>query len=121
MQTLRTPDYDFAGLPEFPYAPRYVDVDNDEGGSLRVVWVEGGPDHADPILMLHGEPTLSFLYRRMLPYSGCRVADGLRGGDVTVGGAQVAQRDLRRVPPLGHLIENGRRPAITSPRTQPSS
>ena len=70
MQTLRTPDYDFAGLPEFPYAPRYVDVDNDEGGSLRVVWVEGGPDHADPILMLHGESTLSFLYRRMLPCSG---------------------------------------------------
>jgi len=118
---LRTPDDDFAALPEFPYAPRYVDVDNDEGGSLRVAWVEDGPDHADRTLMLHGEPTWPFLYRRMLPYSGRRVADGLRGGDVTVGGAQVAQRDLRRVPPLGHLIENGRWPAITSPRTQPSS
>ncbi len=67
MQTLRTPDERFAELPEFPYAPRYCEVDDQEGGTLRVAWVEDGPAHADPVLMLHGEPSWSFLYRRMIP------------------------------------------------------
>ena len=66
MQTLRALDGDFAGLPEFLYAPKYVDDDDDESGSLRVAWAEDGRDHAEPILMLPGEPTWSFLYRRML-------------------------------------------------------
>jgi haloalkane dehalogenase len=67
MQTLRTPDERFADLPEFAYAPQYCDVDDDEGGRLRVAWVQDGPDDADPVLMLHGEPSWSFLYRRMMP------------------------------------------------------
>ena len=67
MQTLRTPDERFADLPDFPYTPHYCEVDDDEGGTLRMAWIEAGPADADPILMLHGEPTWSFLYHRMIP------------------------------------------------------
>jgi len=67
MQTLRTPDDRFDDLPGFPYAPRYCEVSDDEGGALQVAWVEDGPDGADPVLMLHGEPSWSYLYRKMIP------------------------------------------------------
>ncbi|OBJ26194.1 haloalkane dehalogenase [Mycobacterium colombiense] len=67
MRTLRTPDDRFDGVPGFPYAPRYGEVSDDEGGTLRVAWVEDGPEGADPILMLHGEPSWSYLYRKMIP------------------------------------------------------
>jgi len=67
MQTLRTADEHFTGLPEFPYTPRYCEVSDQDGGTLRVAWVEDGPADADPVLMLHGEPSWSFLYRRMIP------------------------------------------------------
>jgi haloalkane dehalogenase len=67
MQTLRTPDERFDELVEFPYRPEYCEVDDADGSRLRVAWVEHGPAHADPVLMLHGEPSWSFLYRRMIP------------------------------------------------------
>jgi haloalkane dehalogenase len=67
MQTLRTPDNRFDDLPDFPYAPRYCEVPDDDGGTLRVAWVQDGPETADPILMLHGEPSWSYLYRKMIP------------------------------------------------------
>jgi haloalkane dehalogenase len=67
MQTLRTPDERFAELPEFPYRPQYSDIDDGDGGRLRVAWVEDGPADGDPVLMLHGEPSWSYLYRRMIP------------------------------------------------------
>ncbi len=67
METLRTPDERFADLPDFAYTPRYCEVDDDEGGQLRMAWVQDGPETADPILMLHGEPSWSYLYRRMIP------------------------------------------------------
>lgn len=57
---LRTPEERFAALPDFPYAPRFVEVEG-----LRMAYVEAGA--GDPILCLHGEPTWSFLYRRMIP------------------------------------------------------
>lgn len=57
---LRTPDERFAGLPGFPYEPRYVEIEG-----LRIAWVEQGS--GDPILCLHGEPTWSYLYRHMIP------------------------------------------------------
>jgi haloalkane dehalogenase len=66
MQVLRTADEHFANLPEFPYAPRYCEISDQDGGALRVAWVEDGPAEADPVLMLHGEPSWSFLYRRMI-------------------------------------------------------
>ena len=67
MQTLRTPDERFADLPEFPYPPNYCDVSDGDGGTLRMAWVQDGPADADPVLMLHGEPSWSFLYRKMIP------------------------------------------------------
>jgi haloalkane dehalogenase len=67
MQTLRTPDERFAGLPDFPYEPHYADVPDGDGGSLRMAWVEHGPADGEPVLLLHGEPSWSFLYRSMIP------------------------------------------------------
>lgn len=67
MQTLRTPDDRFRDLPEFAYLPAYSDIDDTEGGTLRMAWVQAGPPEADPVLLLHGEPSWSFLYRRMIP------------------------------------------------------
>jgi haloalkane dehalogenase len=67
METLRTPDDRFAGLPEFGYEPNYADVPDGAGGHLRMAWVEDGPADGEPVLLLHGEPSWSFLYRRMLP------------------------------------------------------
>jgi haloalkane dehalogenase len=59
---LRTPDECFAHLADFPYEPRYVEVDG-----LRMAWVEDGPADGPVVLCLHGEPTWSYLYRSMLP------------------------------------------------------
>jgi haloalkane dehalogenase len=56
----RTPDERFAGLPEYVFAPHYGDVDGP-----RMHYVDEGD--GDPVLLLHGEPTWSFLYRRMIP------------------------------------------------------
>lgn len=67
MQTLRTPDERFSEIPNFPYTPHYCELDDDEGGRLRVAWIEDGPADSDPIVLLHGEPTWSFLYRTMIP------------------------------------------------------
>jgi haloalkane dehalogenase len=60
MKILRTPEERFSAVPDFPFAPRYTEVEN-----LRMAHVEagGGP----VVLMLHGEPTWSFLYRKMIP------------------------------------------------------
>jgi len=63
MNVLRTPDERFASLPDFPYEPRYVDT----GDGLRVAVVDEGPADAAPVLLLHGEPSWSFLYRKMIP------------------------------------------------------
>jgi haloalkane dehalogenase len=67
MDTLRTPDDRFASLPEFPFAPHYADIADGEGGELRVHYVDEGPSEAQPVLLMHGEPSWSFLYRRMIP------------------------------------------------------
>lgn len=67
MKTLRTPDEQFADLAGFGYPPEYADIPDGDGGMLRIAWVEDGPSGGDPVLMLHGEPTWSYLYRRMIP------------------------------------------------------
>src|SRR5262245_33861751 len=67
METLRTPDECFSGLPGFPFEPHYVEIDDGEGGRLRVHYLdEGAPDSA-VVLLMHGEPSWSFLYRKMIP------------------------------------------------------
>ena len=67
MQTLRTPDECFAGLPDFGYEPRYTTLGDQDGGALQMAWVEDGPADGEPVLLLHGEPSWSFLYRTMMP------------------------------------------------------
>jgi haloalkane dehalogenase len=62
MRVLRTPDDRFTGLPGFGYQPRYVDA-----GGLRMAYVEAGPPGGEPVLLLHGEPSWSFLYRTVMP------------------------------------------------------
>jgi haloalkane dehalogenase len=64
---LRTPDERFASLPGFPFAPRYLDGLG-PGGDLRAHYVDEGPrDARRTFLCLHGQPTWSYLYRRMIP------------------------------------------------------
>jgi haloalkane dehalogenase len=67
MRTLRTPDDRFRDLPDFGYQPQYADVPDQDSGTLRMAWVEDGPSDGRPVLLLHGEPSWSFLYRTMLP------------------------------------------------------
>ncbi|MFI5272168.1 MAG: haloalkane dehalogenase [Ktedonobacterales bacterium] len=62
MDVLRTPDSRFDHLPGYPFAPHYVEVDG-----LRVHYIDEGPRNAAPLLLLHGEPSWSYLYRRMIP------------------------------------------------------
>lgn len=62
MEVLRTPDERFADLPDYPFEPNYVEVDG-----LRIHYVDAGPSDAAPILLMHGEPTWSYLYRTMIP------------------------------------------------------
>lgn len=76
MERLRTPDERFADLPDFAYAPRYLDVPAGDGSApLRMAYVDEGPRDAPVVLMLHGEPSWSFLYRHVI--HAC-VAAGLR-------------------------------------------
>lgn len=62
MDMLRTPDERFINLPDYPFAPHYQEVDG-----LRIHYLDEGPAEADPVLLLHGEPTWSYLYRKMIP------------------------------------------------------
>ena len=63
MKVLRTPDERFIGLDGYPFEPHYVDIED----GLRMHYVDEGPRDADPVLMLHGEPSWSYLYRTMIP------------------------------------------------------
>ena len=62
MKVLRTPDDRFTNLPEFLFAPNYSEVDG-----LRIHYLDEGPRSANPILLLHGEPSWCYLYRKMIP------------------------------------------------------
>jgi haloalkane dehalogenase len=66
METLRTPDDRFATITDFPHEPRYADVPDGEGGTLRMAYVVAGPDDGPVVLLLHGEPTWSYLYRHVV-------------------------------------------------------
>lgn len=59
---VRTPDERFENLPGYPFAPNYAEVDG-----LRMHYVDENPDGKEVILLLHGEPSWSYLYRKMIP------------------------------------------------------
>jgi haloalkane dehalogenase len=67
MDILRTPDERFVGLQDFPFAPHYSNVSGGTGPVLRIHYLDEGPRDAAPILLVHGEPTWCYLYRKMLP------------------------------------------------------
>jgi len=62
MKALRTPDARFDNLPGYDFEPHYVEIDG-----LRVHYIDEGPADAAPVLLLHGEPSWSYLYRKMVP------------------------------------------------------
>jgi haloalkane dehalogenase len=66
MEILRTPEDRFAGVADFPHEPRYADVADGEGGTLRMAYVVAGPADGPVVLLLHGEPTWSYLYRHVI-------------------------------------------------------
>jgi haloalkane dehalogenase len=61
-QVLRTPEARFANLPDFAYTPHYTEI-----GGVRIAHIDEGPRDAPIVLLMHGEPTWSFLYRKMIP------------------------------------------------------
>jgi haloalkane dehalogenase len=63
MQVLRTPEARFDGLADYPFAPHYSVIPSGNGGDLRIHAIDEGPRDAAPVLLLHGEPSWSYLYR----------------------------------------------------------
>jgi haloalkane dehalogenase len=75
MEVYRTPDTAFQDLPDFPWEPSYAEVTDPDGGTLRMAYVDAGPADGPVALLLHGEPSWSFLYRhvaRVLTERGIR-------------------------------------------------
>ncbi|MGY1793540.1 haloalkane dehalogenase [Geodermatophilus sp. SYSU D00525] len=67
MDVIRTPEERFAALPDFPYPPTYVTFDGGDGTPLRVAVVDVGPAGGEVVVLLHGEPSWSFLWRHVIP------------------------------------------------------
>lgn len=81
MKALRTPEERFADLPDYPFDAHYVEIDDLDGGTLRVHYLDEGPADGPVVLAMHGEPSWSFLYRKMIPV-------------LTAGGLRVIAPDL---------------------------
>ncbi len=66
MQILRTPEDRFRGLRDYAFKPHYAEITNHDGPSLRLHYIDEGPGTAPPVLLLHGEPSWSYLYRKII-------------------------------------------------------
>jgi hypothetical protein len=62
IEFVRTPESNFDNLPDWPYAYQYVEIDG-----LRQAYAEAGPADGEVVLLLHGQPSWSYLYRKMIP------------------------------------------------------
>jgi haloalkane dehalogenase len=69
-EVLRTPEDCFFNLPDYPFAAHYTEL-----GGLRIAHVDEGPRDGPIVLLMHGEPAWSYLYRKMIPVL---VSAGLR-------------------------------------------
>ena len=105
MEIIRTPETHFDGLPDFPWQPHYR-----EWSGLRLAHLDEGPPEAPVALLVHGEPTWSYLYRKMIPGlldAGYRVIvpdhAGFGRSDKPVGDDWYTI--ARHVSALRHLIE----------------
>ncbi|MEM6581495.1 MAG: haloalkane dehalogenase [Pseudomonadota bacterium] len=67
MRVLRTPDSRFEHLHGYDYAPRYCTICDRDGTELRIHYLDEGPPGAEPILLMHGNPSWSYIYRKMIP------------------------------------------------------
>ena len=67
MKVLRTPESCFENLPGYDFLPHYQMIEDDDGTHLRVHYLDEGPHDADPILLMHGNPSWAYLYRKMIP------------------------------------------------------
>ena len=67
MRVLRTPEERFDNLPDYPFKPNYLSISDFEGGELRLHYLDEGKPSGATVLLLHGEPTWSYLYRHMIP------------------------------------------------------
>ena len=74
VRVVRTPDERFVGLPDYPFAPHYAEVAAKGVEPVRMHYVDEGPRDAPVVLLLHGQPTWSYLYRHVIaawPTPGC--------------------------------------------------
>jgi haloalkane dehalogenase len=67
MKVLRTPDARFEGLADWPFQPRYGEVTDADGTRLRIHYVDEGPRDGATVLLMHGEPSWAYLYRKIIP------------------------------------------------------
>ena len=67
MEFIRTPDDRFKNLLDYPFKPNYVDVDDTEGSKLRMHFVDEGPKDGQTVVMIHGNPTWSYMWRKLIP------------------------------------------------------
>ncbi len=67
MQVLRTPDERFLGLADWPFEPHYLEVTDAGGTELRLHYVDEGPADGAIVLLMHGEPSWAYLYRKIIP------------------------------------------------------
>ena len=80
MKVLRTPDSCFEGLPGYNFAPNYLNIHDDDGTELRVHYIDEGPRDAEPILLMHGNPSWVYIYRKMIPGTARERPQGDRRG-----------------------------------------
>lgn len=66
MEFLTTPEQSFKNISDFNYAANFIQVDDNEGGLLKLHYIDEGLKDAEVVLMLHGEPSWSYLYRKMI-------------------------------------------------------
>jgi haloalkane dehalogenase len=93
LEFLRTPDDRFIDLVDYPFAPHYVEVDAGDGSRLRIHYLDEGPPDGEVVLLLHGEPSWSYLYRKMIPIL---VGAGLRAVAVDLVGFGRSDKPARR-------------------------
>ena len=67
MQILRTPDHCFQNLPDYNFEPHYTTIQDEDGTNIRIHYIDEGPKDAEPILLMHGNPSWSYVYRKMIP------------------------------------------------------
>ena len=67
MQVLKTPESAFANITDFPYTPHYVQVTDTVSSEITMAYYQAGTKDGHTILLMHGEPTWAYLYRKMIP------------------------------------------------------